>query len=180
MIEAANERFANSEEKEEAHEVLLQLAQETEDLAMKERQGYSPMLKKWQTTASAVAALTLHSCYAQVLNQYLSEVASLTTETIEVLHRADKLEKVLVQMVVEDSVDCEDGGKTIVREMVPYEVDTIIMNLLRKWMDESLNKCRQLFEKAKEVEVIINQLYKRKQERSLIAFEGLYMELMCI
>lgn len=122
---------------------------------MKERQSYSPTLKKWHATAGAVAALTLHSCYAQVLNQYLNEVVSLTADTVEVLHRAAKLEKVLVQMVVEDSADCEDGGKTIVREMVPYEVDTIIMNLLRKWIDESLNKCRQLFQRAKETEVII-------------------------
>ncbi|KAF7807123.1 protein unc-13-like protein [Senna tora] len=152
IIEAANVKFAKSEIKEDVTQVLLQLAQETEDLAMKERQNYSPILKKWHITAGAVAALTLHSCYAQVLNQYLNEVASLTTDTVEVLHRAAKLEKVLVQMVVEDSADCEDGGKTIVREMVPYEVDTIILNLVKKWIDESLNKCRELFQRAKETE----------------------------
>ncbi|KAF4364808.1 hypothetical protein G4B88_025527 [Cannabis sativa] len=116
---------ANSKEvkEEEASEALLQLAKETEELALKEREGFSPILKRWHSTAVGVAAVTLHSCYGAVLKQYLSGVSTLSCETVGVLQRAGKLEKMLVQMVVEDSVDCDDGGKSIVREMVPYEVD---------------------------------------------------------
>ncbi|CAK9318780.1 unnamed protein product [Citrullus colocynthis] len=140
------------EVKGEASEALLQLAKETEDLALKERESFSPILKKWHPTAVGVAAVTLHNCYGTMLKQYLGGVSTLTSETIGVLHRAGKLEKVLVQMVVEDSTDCDDGGKAIVREMVPFEVDSIIMNLLKKWIDERLKKQRECLSRAKESE----------------------------
>ncbi|KAF6170904.1 hypothetical protein GIB67_014721 [Kingdonia uniflora] len=51
-------------------------------------------------------------------------------------------------MVVEDSVDCEDGGK----EMVPYEVDSIIFNLLKTWIDERLKMAMDCIDRAKEME----------------------------
>jgi hypothetical protein len=47
----------------------------------------------------------------------LSGVTTLTPESVQVLEAVDKLEKDLVQIVVEDSVDCEDGGKGVIREM---------------------------------------------------------------
>ncbi|RDX78457.1 hypothetical protein CR513_41269, partial [Mucuna pruriens] len=150
MMEAAN---AESETKQEIGEVMLQLAQETENLAMKERQNYSPVLKKWNPIAAAVAALTLNNCYGHVLKQFLSEMTtSITAEVISVLQRANNLEDVLVQMVVEESADCEDGGKTVVREMVPFEVESTIIILTRKWIDESLNKVKEYLQKAKENE----------------------------
>ncbi|XP_061348637.1 protein unc-13 homolog [Gastrolobium bilobum] len=153
IMEAANAKSVESETKKEISEVMLQLAQETENLAMKERENYSPVLKKWYTIAAGVAALTLNNCYGHVLKQYLSEMTtSMTVETILVLQRARKLEDILVQMVVEVSADCEDGGKTVVREMVPFEVDSTIMNLIRKWIDESLNKVKECLQKAKETE----------------------------
>ncbi|TKY46075.1 DUF810 protein [Spatholobus suberectus] len=153
-MEAANAKSAESETKKEMGEVMLLLAQETEYLAMKERQNYSPVLKKWHTIAAAVAALTLNNCYGHVLKQYLSEMttSSITVEVILVLQRAKNLEDVLVQMVVEDSVDCEDGGKTVVREMVPFEVESTIMILIRKWIDESLHKGKECLQRAKETE----------------------------
>lgn len=154
VIEAVNAKSAELEIKGELSEILVHLAQETEDLAIRERENFSPMLKKWQPAAGAVAALMLHNCYGHVLRQYLNEVASLTCEIVEVLHRAGKLEKVLVQLVVEDSTEGEDNnGKTVVRDMVPYEVDSIIVNLLRKWIDESLDKGKEFLQRAKETEV---------------------------
>ncbi|KAL5542331.1 hypothetical protein UlMin_010041 [Ulmus minor] len=149
IIENGN---AKEVKEEEASEALLQLAKETEDLALKEREGYSPILKKWHSTAAGVAAVTLHNCYGAVLKQYLGGVSTLTNETVGVLQRAGKLEKILVQMVVEDSADCEDGGKSIVREMVPYEVDYIILKLLKKWIDERLAKGKECLSRAKESE----------------------------
>ncbi|KAM6565619.1 hypothetical protein CsatA_024747 [Cannabis sativa] len=133
---------ANSKEvkEEEASEALLQLAKETEELALKEREGFSPILKRWHSTAVGVAAVTLHSCYGAVLKQYLSGVSTLSCETVGVLQRAGKLEKMLVQMVVEDSVDCDDGGKSIVREMTwnpksksePYAQSAVELTRLAK------------------------------------------------
>ena len=153
VIEVVNSKYAELEIRGELSEILLHIAKETEDLAIKERQNFSSTLKKWHPAAGAVAAIMLHSCYGHMLGQYLSEVTSLTCETVEVLQRAGKLEKVFVQMVVEDSLDDDDDkGKTIVRDMVPYEVDSVILNLLRKWIDESLNKGREVLQRAKETE----------------------------
>ncbi|KAM0985542.1 hypothetical protein ACFX13_013022 [Malus domestica] len=133
-------------------DTLFQLAQETEELALKERESFSPILKRWHTTAAGVAAVTLHNCYGAVLKQYLNGVSTLSGETVEILQRAGKLEKVLLQMVVEDSAECEDGGKAIIREMVPYEVDTIIMNLLKRWIHERLKRGKECVHCAKESE----------------------------
>ncbi|KAK7393660.1 hypothetical protein VNO78_22221 [Psophocarpus tetragonolobus] len=152
VIEAVNAKTGELEIKGEFSEVLLHLAQETEDLAMKERENFTPMLKKWHPAAGAVAAMMLHSCYGHVLRQYLAEVTSLTHETVEVLQRAEKVEKVLLQMVVEDSGEGEDNAKTVMREMVPYEVDSIILNLVRKWVNESLCNGKECLQRAKETE----------------------------
>ncbi|KAE8735981.1 hypothetical protein F3Y22_tig00000218pilonHSYRG00100 [Hibiscus syriacus] len=150
MIE--NENVKHTEENRGPNEALLQLAKQTEDLAAKERELFSPILKKWHPIAAGVAAVTLHQSYGAVLKQYLSETIVLNGEIVEVIERAAKLENVLVQMVVEDSVECDDGGKGIVREMVPYEVDSIILRLLRQWIDERTKKEKELIPRVKETE----------------------------
>ncbi|KAK7380541.1 hypothetical protein VNO78_33054 [Psophocarpus tetragonolobus] len=153
MREPANAESPESKTKKEMSEVMLQLAQGTEYLTIKEIQNYSPILKKWYSIAAAVAALTMNNCYGQVLKEYLSEMTtSITVEVVVVLQRAKTLEDVLVQMVVENSADCEDGGKTVVREMVPFEVESTIMIRMRKWIDESLEKGKECLQKAKETE----------------------------
>ncbi|KAJ4968924.1 hypothetical protein NE237_015625 [Protea cynaroides] len=152
ILENGNTNTIAAEVKDEVAEALLQLAQETENLAMMEKETFSPVLKGWHPISAGVAAVSLHNCYGTVLKQYLSGVPNLTNETIQVLQRAGKLEKVLVQMVVEDSVDCEDGGKAIVREMQPYEVDSIILRLLKKWVIDRLKKVKEYLGRAKETE----------------------------
>ncbi|KAF6151415.1 hypothetical protein GIB67_020639 [Kingdonia uniflora] len=72
------------------------------------------------------------------------ETEELTTK------RARRLEKVLIQMVAEDSIDYEDGGKAVIREMVPYKVNSIIFNLLKTWIDERLKKVNDYVDRAKE------------------------------
>ena len=152
VIEVVNSKYAELEIKGKPSEILLHIAKETEDLAIKERQNFSPILKKYHPAAGPAAAIMLHSCYGHMLRQYLSDVTSLTCETVEVLQRAGKLEKVFVQMVVEDSFEGDDNGKTVVKDMVPYEVDSVILNLLRKWIDETLNKGRECLQRAKDTE----------------------------
>ncbi|KAL2506534.1 Protein of unknown function (DUF810) [Abeliophyllum distichum] len=139
-------------EVQEVSEMLVKLTEETEELAAKEKEIFSPVFKKWHPIPSGVAAVTLHTCCGTLLKQYLTGTSSLTKRTISVLQSAGKLEKVLVQMVVEDSVECEDGGKAIVREMVPYEVDSIITNLLKQWTQEMLKNGTDLLQRAKETE----------------------------
>ncbi|XP_020225841.1 protein unc-13 homolog [Cajanus cajan] len=153
VIEALNAKAGELEIKGEFSEFLLHLAQETEDLAMKERENFTPTLKKWHPAAGAIAAMMLHSCYGHVLRQYLGDVTSLSRETVEVLQRAEKVEKVLLQMVVEDcDGDGENIGQSVMREMVPYEVDSIILNFLRKWINESLSNGKEFLQRAKETE----------------------------
>ncbi|KAK7356438.1 hypothetical protein VNO80_15710 [Phaseolus coccineus] len=152
VLEAVNAKSAESERRQEFSEVLLQLVQETEALMLKERHHFSPILKKWHSTAGAIAAMVLHSCFGKMLKQYVSEVNSLTTESVQVLQKSGKLEKVIVQMMVEDSSDCDDGGKTVIREMAPYDVDSVILSLLGKWIDDSLLKGKECLQMAKETE----------------------------
>lgn len=147
----------------EVHDVtdaLLQIAQGTEELAVKEKETYSSILKKWHPVPAGAAAVTLHNCYGTLLKQYLTGTSQLlSNEAIEILHSAGKLEKFLVQMAVEDSVECEDGGKAIVREMVPYEVDSIITRSLRQWIQERLKSVKDVLQNAKESEVIALSLH---------------------
>ncbi|XP_055827297.1 protein unc-13 homolog [Solanum dulcamara] len=151
MLEERNINIA-SFENDDVIETLIKLANATEELATKEKEVFTPVLKKWHPIAAGVAAVTLHTCYGTLLRQYLAGTTFLTSETALVLQRAGKLEKVLVQMVVEDSVDCEDGGKVMVREMIPYEVDSIKINLLRKWIQDSLKKGKDVLVRSKDSE----------------------------
>ncbi|XP_019181497.1 PREDICTED: uncharacterized protein LOC109176504 [Ipomoea nil] len=136
----------------EASQTLIELADGTEELAGKERQMYSPVLKKWHPVAAGVAAVALHECYGTLLKQYLAGVTSLTNETVVLLQKAGKLEKVLLKMVAEDTEECEDGGKAMIREMASYEVDSVVITLLRQWIQEKLKKCREIIQRAKDTE----------------------------
>lgn len=151
--------IAETEEGEEAAQMLLRLAKETEELALRERQWFSPILKRWYLVAAGVVSVSLHQCYGSILMQYLAGRSKITKEIVEVLQTAGKLEKVLVQMVAEDSEECEDGGKRLVREMVPYEVDSIILRLLRQWIEEKLTTVQECLSRAKEAEVCLSNLY---------------------
>ena len=149
------------EVEEDPNEVLVQLAEETENLAIFEKENFSPLLKRWHPVPAAVAVATLHQCFGIVLKQYMTKIASLTNESISVLQTAGKLEKVLVQMVVEDSADCDDGGMAIVREMIPYEVDAVIKSLMKKWISDRLRIGRECLIRAKETEVSASNISTR-------------------
>ncbi|KAF8016548.1 hypothetical protein BT93_H1920 [Corymbia citriodora subsp. variegata] len=131
-------------------ERLIWLAKEAEDLALKERGTFSPVLRKCHPIATAVAAVTLHSCYGLILKQHLTLASVLDSEIVKVLESAGKLEKVLAQMVVEDTVECEDGGKMIVSEMIPYEVRSTISRLQKQWIDGRLRKGEDCIQRATE------------------------------
>ncbi|KAL8161950.1 hypothetical protein V2J09_013439 [Rumex salicifolius] len=152
MVEEVGASDISLQLEENATQILSDLAQGTEELAIKEKETYSSVLKRWHPVAAGVASVTLHNCYGSILGQYLTGAALLCSETIDILQMAGKLEKFMVQMVVEDTVDCEDGGKSLVRQMVPYEVDSILLRLLRKWIDEKLQETREWIQRAKDSE----------------------------
>ncbi|XP_042488455.1 protein unc-13 homolog [Macadamia integrifolia] len=114
--------------------VLCILAKDIGELAANEKEVFSPILKKFHPFAAGVAVATLHVCYGNELKQFVSGITELTPDAVQVLGAADKLEKDLVQIAVEDSVDSEDGGKAIIREMPPFEADTAIANLVKAWI----------------------------------------------
>ncbi|CAN8306267.1 unnamed protein product [Cochlearia groenlandica] len=152
VIENMKAKISETEEVEEASNMLLELAKETEELALCERECFSPILKRWHPVAAGVASVLLHQCYGSILMQFLAGRSTITKETVEVLQTAGKLEKVLVQMVAEESEECEDGGKGLVREMVPYEVESVILRLLKQWIEEKLKTVQECLNRAKEAE----------------------------
>ncbi|XP_073278806.1 protein unc-13 homolog [Primulina huaijiensis] len=137
-----------SQETREVNEVLMKLTRETEELAAKEKDIFTPILKKWNQHAARLAAATLHSCYGTLLKRYLTGTSSFTNEAVLVLQKAKKLEKVLIQMMVDGSATGEDGYK----EIISYEVDYIIRRLLKQWIQERLKKSKEFIEQSKESE----------------------------
>ncbi|XP_022132004.1 uncharacterized protein LOC111004977 [Momordica charantia] len=123
--------------------LLAILAKDVGDLAVNEKEVFSPILKKWHPFAAGVAVATLHACYGNELKQFISGIGELTPDAVQVLRAADKLEKDLVQIAVEDSVDSDDGGKAIIREMPPYEADSAIANLVKSWMKTRLDRMKE-------------------------------------
>ncbi|XP_068636410.1 protein unc-13 homolog isoform X1 [Aristolochia californica] len=113
---------------------LYILANDIGELASMEKSVFSPILKKWHSFAAGVAVATLHTCYGSELKQFMDSLTDLTPENVQILKAADKLEKDLVLIAVEDSVDSDDGGKAIIREMPPYEAETKVADLARNWI----------------------------------------------
>ncbi|GJW39485.1 mammalian uncoordinated homology 13 protein [Tanacetum coccineum] len=147
-----NDMISESMALQEESERLIRLAKGTGELALREKAMFSTLLKKWHPISAGVAAVTLHACYGNLLRQFLAANSMISNETIAVLQRADKLEKVLVNMVVEDTLEYEDGGKTVVREMVPYEVDSVLLRYLRQYIQESLKRAKDVVHTAKDTE----------------------------
>ncbi|KAK1289039.1 hypothetical protein QJS10_CPB18g01053 [Acorus calamus] len=119
------------------------LAIDIGDLANKEKQLFSPILQRWHPLAAGVAVATLHACYGNELKQFISGVTELTPDFVEVLKAADKLEKDLVHIAVEDSVDSEDGGKSLIREMPPYESEAAVANLAKSWIKTRVDRLKE-------------------------------------
>ncbi|XP_020682323.1 protein unc-13 homolog [Dendrobium catenatum] len=127
--------------------VLAILAKDIGDLAKKEKEIFSPIFKRWHPLAAGVAVATLHSCYGNELKQFISGVTDLTFDSVQVLKAAQKLEKDLVLIAVEDSVDSEDGGKGLIREMPPYEAESAISSLTKAWVKARVDKLGELVDR---------------------------------
>ncbi|KAF2283004.1 hypothetical protein GH714_043649 [Hevea brasiliensis] len=133
--------------------VLAILAKDVGELALNEKRVFSPILKRWHPLAAGVAVATLHACYGNELKQFISGIMELTPDAVQVLRAADKLEKDLVQIAVEDSVDSDDGGKAIIREMPPYEAEAAIANLVKAWIKARLDRLKEWVDRNLQQEV---------------------------
>lgn len=133
--------------------VLSLLAQDITELAFNEKAMFSPIFKRWHPLAAGVAVATLHSCYGNELKQFVSNISELTPDSIQVLSAADKLEKDLVQIAVGDSVDSEDGGKSIIQEMPPYEAEALIANLVKSWIKTRIDRLKEWVDRNLQQEV---------------------------
>nr|GEY70243.1 receptor-like kinase TMK4 [Tanacetum cinerariifolium] len=81
--------------------------------------------------------------------QCLDGVEVLTLHVIGTRKISSK--KVLVNMVVEDTPKYEAGAKTVVREMVPYKVDSILLRYLRQYIQESLKRAKDVVHTTKKI-----------------------------
>jgi hypothetical protein len=132
---------------------LCVFAQDITDMAYTEKEIYSPVLKKWHPLSTGVAVATMHTCFSVELKQFVSNIRELTPDVVLVLISADKLEKDLVQMAVEDSVESEDGGKAIVQEMIPYEAESVIADLVKSWIKTRIDRLQEWVERNLQQEV---------------------------
>ena len=133
--------------------ILSALAQDISELAFNEKAIFSPVLKRWHPLAAGVAVATLHSCYGNELRQFISGISELTPDAIQVLCAADKLEKDLVQIAVEDAVNSEDGGKSIIQEMPPYEAEALIADLVKTWIRTRIDRLKEWSDRNLQQEV---------------------------
>ncbi|CAN1238999.1 Protein unc-13 homolog [Linum grandiflorum] len=133
--------------------LLAILAKDVGELAVKEKRVFSPILKRWHPFAAGLAVATLHACYGNELKQFISGITELTPDAVKVLRAADKLEKDLVQIAVEDSVDSDDGGKAIIREMPPFEAEAAIANLVKIWIKSRLDRVKEWIDRNIQQEV---------------------------
>ncbi|CAI0409013.1 unnamed protein product [Linum tenue] len=133
--------------------VLAILAKDVGELAVKEKRMFSPILKRWHPFSAGLAVATLHACYGNELKQFISGITELTPDAVQVLRAADKLEQDLVQIAVEDSVDSDDGGKAIIREMPPYEAEAAIANLVKVWIKSRLDRLKEWIDRSLQQEV---------------------------
>ncbi|GAV65539.1 DUF810 domain-containing protein [Cephalotus follicularis] len=133
--------------------VLAILAKDVGELAVNEKRVFSPILKRWHPFAAGVAVATLHVCYGNEFKQFISGITELTADVVQVLRAADKLEKDLVQIAVEDSVDSDDGGKAIIREMPPYEAEAAIANLVKVWIKDRVDRVKEWIDRNLQQEV---------------------------
>lgn len=132
---------------------LAILAKDVGELAAHEKKVFSPILKRWHPLAAGVAVATLHACYGNELKQFISQLAELTPDAVQILRAADKLEQELVQTAVEDSVDSDDGGKAIIREMPPYEAEATIANLVKGWIKSRIDRMKEWVDRNIQQEV---------------------------
>ncbi|KAL6844279.1 hypothetical protein ACP4OV_025952 [Aristida adscensionis] len=138
------------EVEEDPCETLAYVAAESKEMARVEKEVYCRVLRQWHPCPAAVAAAALHGCFGALLKRYVSRMAtgSLSGDSVRVLHAAAKLDKSLLQMAADD--DPPIGG--VRQQMTPYDVDSIVLGLVKGWMDERLTMGAECVRRARDSE----------------------------
>ncbi|URE29063.1 hypothetical protein MUK42_35870 [Musa troglodytarum] len=102
-------------------------------LSSKNQNTSTPVLSilKWRSLAAGVAVAALPSCYGDELKEFILNTTELTPDTDEVLKAADKYG------------GNKDGGKSLIKEMPPSEVDSAIDNLVKVWIKKRAHKRKE-------------------------------------
>jgi hypothetical protein len=158
-MEKADSSRRASRNQPNALPLLAILAKDVGTLAINEKLIFSPIFKRWHPLAAGLAVATLHACYGNELKQFISGITELSPDAVQVLRAADQLEKDLVQIAVEDSVDSDDGGKAIIREMPPYEAEGAIANLVKIWIKTRIDRLKDWVDRNLQQEVCIHHIF---------------------
>ncbi|XP_022863080.1 uncharacterized protein LOC111383229 isoform X2 [Olea europaea var. sylvestris] len=150
--------------------VLAILAKDVGDLAMKGKDTFSPILKRWHPFAAGVAVAMIHACYGNELKQFIAAITELTADAVQILRAADKLEKDLINIAVEDSVDSDDGGKAIICEMPPYEAEGSIANMVKVWIKTRINRLKECIDRTLQQEVYVQCLIDSFLEQNTMLY----------
>ncbi|RAL49237.1 hypothetical protein DM860_018035 [Cuscuta australis] len=79
--------------------------------------------------------------------------SSLHKAFTQVLIAADKLEKNLVKMAVADAEDSDDGGKALIQEMIPFEAEAVISDLVKSWVRTRVERLREWVDRNLQQEI---------------------------
>ncbi|CAM8960458.1 unnamed protein product [Rhodiola kirilowii] len=158
-------------ERKSSSTILTMLAQELSKLAFSEREIFSPVLSRWNQHAAGLAVATLHACYGDEFKKYVFDISELAPDSVNVLISADKLEKDLVQIAVEESIESEDGGKSIIRDMLPFEAEDLLASLVKSWIQNRVDSSKEWV--ARNFEQEVWKLHANKEHCAPSAIEVL-------
>ncbi|CAK8541626.1 unnamed protein product [Lathyrus sativus] len=133
-MEKADSSRRASRNQPNALPLLAILAKDVGSLAMNEKLVFIPILKRWHPLAAGLAVATLHACYGNEMKQFIAGITELTPDDVQVLRAADQLEKDLVQIAVEDSVDSDDGNleaRSSFKRVREHDIETYIRRQLQ-------------------------------------------------
>ncbi|KAI5444970.1 hypothetical protein KIW84_013307 [Lathyrus oleraceus] len=119
-------------------------------------------------STAGLAVATLHACYGNEMKKFIVGITELTPDAVQVLRAANQLEKDLMQIAVEDSVDSDDGGKAVIREMPPYEAEGAIANLVKIWIKTRIDRLKDWVDRNLQQELWSPQANQEGYARSSV------------
>jgi hypothetical protein len=137
------------EVEDDPSETLMYVTAQTKEIARVEKDVYAPILRQWHPCPAAIAAITLHACFDTYFKRYVSKMAGcLSSESMRALQMVSELDKYLVQM----AHDADNGDGYGGKQLIPYDVDSIVVGLVTEWMDDRLRIGAECVRRARDSE----------------------------
>ncbi|GBG70083.1 hypothetical protein CBR_g5715 [Chara braunii] len=134
--------------------VLANLAKGVQKVLREEVESYSSTFVASHPNPAGVAAVTLHSCFRLEIKQYMTHVTALNSEVVQLLREANALEKTVVKTVVGEAAKSADGGKGLIREIVPYDTDKVAVGLVTKWVASQVHRLDEWARRTLQMEIL--------------------------